>query len=216
MMQNNPAGMAQNNFNADMAQTCPKIIGLTGLSGSGKTSVSEILSQNGFYTINCDKIAHEVLAKNIDCYNDVVEAFGTAILDGDGNINRRRLGDIVFADKDKLEKLTAITHYYIIKEVLNDVGEAKAKGNYQNIIIDAPVLIKTELEDKVDEIWVVYSDYDIILERLIQRDQLTEGQIKKRLDNQMPLEELVQYADVVIKNNDGFESLKNQVLKYIK
>ncbi len=197
-----------------MKQNRAKIIGLTGNLGSGKSSVTKILEKYNIPVFDCDKISHMEMQSGTECYKEIVDFFGDGILDNDGNIMRKTLGEIVFSDKAKLKKLNEITHYYICKTVVNGVNEIISSG-YKYIVIDAPVLIGSELENFVDEIWVVYSDFETMLSRVSQRDNIQIEQIKKRLENQLSTEELKSRADFLIENNGSIEELEEKIKNLI-
>lgn len=194
-----------------------KLIGLTGNSGSGKTTVTGILKNAGAYIIDSDKIAHGIYNINSPCYLEVLDFFGEEILNSDKSIDRKKLGKIVFGDKEKLETLTKITHKYIYKIIYEKIEEVIYSPQYKAIVVDAPVLINTELEKAFDEIWVVYADRDTLIRRIIDRDNLNEKEAIKRLDNQPSFEEFLTHADVLINNNDrDFEELKRDVIANLK
>ena len=179
-----------------------KIIGLTGNSGSGKSAVADILRESGGYIIDCDMIAHSNMLRNGIAYNDIISEFGNGITDEGGEINRKRLGGIVFNDKNKLELLNRITHKYITDEVNRQIEEIKNKPReYKCIVIDAPLLIEAGLEALVNEIWVVSAGINKKIERIMVRDDITKDMAIARLKNQRSDEELIKRADVVIYNN---------------
>jgi len=180
------------------------IIGLTGGSGSGKSTVAEILKQNQMFIIDCDKIAHDIILKGNDAYNELVEIFGENILDSSEQIIRRKLGDVVFKDKAKLNLLNECTHKHIIKKVNELINLNRVS------VIDAPLLIETNLHTISDRVLAVYADMDIRIQRIIKRDNITFEQANKRLQNQMSWNEMSSYADIIIYNND-LEQMKNQI-----
>jgi len=180
------------------------IIGLTGGSGSGKSTVAEILKQNQMFIIDCDKIAHDIILKGNDAYIELVEIFGDDILDSSKQIIRRKLGDIVFKDKAKLNLLNECTHKHIIKRVNKFIDLNR------NSVIDAPLLIETNLHTVSDRVLAVYADMDIRIQRIIKRDNITFEQANKRLQNQMSWNEMSSYADIIIYNND-LEQMKKQI-----
>lgn len=197
-----------------MKQSKIKIIGLTGNSGSGKTTCSEILKEQGCFIINCDKIARDVLNINEECYFHVISHFGENILNIDKTINRKKLGEIVFKDKAKLDLLTEITHKYIIKIVIDKVNYVIEKDmDFKYIIIDAPLLINTPLMEIVDQVWVVYAPIENSLERIIKRDSLEITQAKNRIMQQLPYEVLFKHADKIIYNNGNIEDLKKVIFE---
>lgn len=192
-----------------------KIIGVTGNSGSGKSTVSNILKSFGAYLIMADEIAHKIIMS--DAYVEIVKTFGTDILKEDSlEIDRKKLGNIVFNDEKKLVILNSITHPYIIKSIINEIKLLYfKKDEYKFIVIDAALLIETKLNEMSDQVWLVHADEKLKIKRLIERDKLSENQIMARLKNQMPFEEAKKFADVIIINNGTYEQLEEQVKKIL-
>ena len=186
------------------------IIGLTGGIATGKSTVSNILASLGAYVIDADKIAHNILDKSNEAYKEVVDEFGQKILNNNNKISRKKLGEIVFFDNEKLEKLENITHPYIIKKIKAIINEKKEDFEY--IVLDAPLLFETGLEELVDLTWVIAASYDGQLERIKKRDNLKEKEAKKRISAQMSLSKKKELADNIIYNNDTFKKLKSKVL----
>ena len=120
------------------------IVGLTGQTGAGKSTVSKIFAENGFSVINADNIARLVVEKGTKCLNEIIELFGSHILNNDGSLNRKSLADIVFSDKKKLEMLNTITYPYITGEILNQINNFSENGK-RLILLDAPTLLKRSL-----------------------------------------------------------------------
>ncbi len=191
-----------------------KIIGLTGNSGTGKSTVSKIFSENGGFIIDADKIAHENMQPKGLSYNEIIETFGTTVLSDNKEIDRKKLGEIVFSDKEELAKLNEISLKYILKKISDTIDYVtKNPDDTKFIVVDAPLLIETGLNYIVNEVWVICADYDIRVSRIMQRDNLTSDYAKKRLENQTSQEELSSYADVIIENNDiSIDELSKQVL----
>lgn len=157
-----------------------RIIGLTGGSGSGKSTVAAALKACGAFVIDCDKIAHDNMLKGGVAYNDIVEEFGKDILFADGEIDRKRLGGIVFNDSKALERLNVITHGYIVERV----KELAAANRERVVVIDAPLLRKAGLDSLCDEVWVTEAPYEVRLARIVERDGITREQAEERLKNQ--------------------------------
>ena len=195
-----------------------KIIGLTGNSGSGKSSVCGILSEYGGYIIDSDKIAHENMRKGSKAYNEIKEAFGNEILTGSGEIDRKKLGKKVFSDSRELKILNEISLKYILRKISDEIDDiSKKTDKYKFIVIDAPLLIETGLNYISDEVWAVCADESVLLDRIIKRDKVDFEYAKNRLKNQRPQKELISLADVVIENgNISLSELKNRVLKHLK
>ena len=186
------------------------IIGITGSIGSGKTTAARIFSKFHYSRIDADKIGHELLKSDKKIKNKIIKDFGKEILDKNKNIDRKKLGDLVFNDKNELKKLNLIMHPLIIDEIKNQIKNIQKKGgNDARIIIDAPLLIETSLKDYVDKIVVIRSDKNKTMKRLNKR--YPEELIERILKVQTPLEEKLKYADFVIENDNGFKNLEKQV-----
>ena len=198
-----------------MIQNKPIIIGLTGGTGCGKSTVCSILKKYNAYIIDADKIGHYIIKKGSNAYFEIVDYFGEDILDSEKQIDRKKLGSIVFSDKKKLAYLDSITHKYIIKEIKDCINIAKDNQDYKYIVIDAPLLIKTNLHKIVDEVWIVHCSLETRLKRLIKRDNLPKDILLKRINNQTPFEQNKKYADFIIFNEEGanLEEIIKQKLK---
>lgn len=198
-----------------MIQNSPIIIGLTGGTGCGKSTVCSILKNYGAYIIDADNISHNITKKGTKAYFGIIDYFGEDILDNKEEIDRKRLGSIVFNDKEKLSCLENITHKYIIKEINNSIKIAKDKQKYKYIVIDAPLLIEAKLHKIVDEVWIVHCSLDTRIKRLIKRDNLSEDILMKRINNQTPFEQNKKYANFIIFNEDetNLEEIIKQRLK---
>lgn len=191
------------------------IIGLTGGIGCGKSTVSQIIKNMGAGIVDADLISMAVLEKGQEAYTEVVKAFGTDILETDGNINRKALGNIIFSDEDKRELLEDITHPKIIKEIENQI-EICCKEGVELIIIDAPLLIEADMQDMVDRVWLVTVPENIQIERLMKRDNCTAEGAMARIKAQMPFEEKEKYANVVICNDRTKEDLEQYLKDLIR
>lgn len=198
-----------------MIQNSPIIIGLTGGTGCGKSTVCSILKNYSAYIIDADNISHNIAKKGTKAYFEIIDSFGIDILDNKEEIDRKRLGIIVFNDKEKLSCLENITHKYIIKEINDSIKIAKDKQKYKYIVIDAPLLIETKLHKIVDEVWIVHCSLDTRIKRLIKRDNLSEDILMKRINNQTPFEQNKKYANFIIFNEDetNLEEIIKQRLK---
>lgn len=189
-----------------------KIIGLTGGTGSGKGFVSERLKARKAYVIDADAVAHEIIEKGRPAYKAIVDYFGSEILDEDGNIFRRKLGNIVFSDKDKLAFLNSCTHKYINMEIMRIIEEVKPQTNvYSAIIIDAPLLAEAGLVDICDDIWVVYADSEVRVKRIMERDSISEEQARNRIASQRSWEEYKELGAVIIDNSFDDENVERQL-----
>lgn len=193
-----------------------KVIGLTGGTGSGKSVVSKSLAEAGAVIVDADKIAHEIIWKGEPAYHEIVEYYGTGILDAEGNIIRKKLGEIVFNDKEKLAFLNQCTHKYITAEVKRQIAAAKAEGIATAIIVDAPLLLEAKLETVCDLVWVVYADPEVRAQRVMDRDGITYELAKARISNQKSWEEYKSAASAVIDNSKDLGHLKEQISEILK
>ena len=193
-----------------------KVIGLTGGTGSGKGVVSQCLEEAGAAIIDADLIAHEIIKKGKPAYDELVDYFGDHILQENGQIFRRKLGEIVFREKEKLEFLNRCTHKYIAQEITRQIHETKELGEAKCIIIDAPLLIEAGLEKVCDAIWVVYADEEVRARRVMQRDGITYETAKARIGNQKSWAEYQSYAQEVVDNSGAVEEVKAQVTSLLE
>lgn len=180
--------------------TRARVIGLTGQSGAGKTTVSRVFSQNGFAVIDADIISREVTEKGQPCLTELSEAFGSDIINLDGTLNRKRLGSIVFSDREKLRQLNGIIYPYIIYRIISRIEELSEEGK-ELILLDAPTLFEANADDLCDLIISVTADESIRMSRIIARDNITPEAAKKRFESQYSEHFFVNHSDFVIINN---------------
>lgn len=193
-----------------------KVIGLTGGTGSGKSVVSKSLAEAGAVIVDADQIAHEIILKGKPAYQEIIAYYGTGILDEDGNIIRKKLGEIVFNDGEKLAFLNQCTHKYICAEVDRQIAAAKEAGTAIAIVLDAPLLLEAGLEQVCDWVWVVYADPEVRAQRVMARDGVTYELAKARIANQKSWEEYKQSADIVIDNSKDLAYLQGQLSELLK
>lgn len=183
-----------------------KVIGLTGQSGAGKTTVCDVFRANGFAIINADLISRAVMQKGHPCLDEVLEAFPEAELDRDGNVNRKKLGDLVFSDKGKLNLLTSIVFPHITARILEEILRYKAEGK-RLILLDAPTLFESRADDFCELIISVIADETIRMKRIMERDSLTEERARARMSTQHDNSFFIDNSDFIIKNNKGLKLL---------
>ncbi|HOS69911.1 MAG TPA: dephospho-CoA kinase [Bacillota bacterium] len=183
------------------------VIGLTGGIASGKSTVSAKLKELGAAVIDADLLARDVVRKGEIAYNRIVQCFGADILLPSGDINRKKLGNIVFSDKEKLALLNNITHPEIIKRMKERIQELKAEGA-RVIVVDAAILIEMGLHKYVDSVWVVTVDRETQIKRLIERDKFEYREAENRINSQFTNEVRKKYADVVIDNSKPIEEVE--------
>lgn len=186
------------------------VIGLTGGIASGKSTISSILKEFGASIVDADLIGRSVVQKGEKAYNEIVQCFGDGILMPNGEINRKKLGHMVFSDHIKLEKLNSITHPEIINRIKEKVEEYRSEGA-KVIVIDAAILIETGLSSYCDSIWLVSVDKETQLNRLMERDKFTYIDGLKRINAQYSREEKAQFADVIIDNSMPIEEVKEKI-----
>lgn len=192
-----------------------KIIGITGGIGSGKSTVCGILKKKGAKIIDADKISGEVIKKD-SVINELVERFGNVILDCRGIVDKKRLADIVFNNKKKLNELNNIIHKYVVDRIINDVNAEKEPGRNKCIIIDAPIPVEHGFIDIADEIWVVTADKDTRIKRIMHRSGLQYNDVLKRINAQMSSKDYLKIADRVIYNNGNLKNLRQKVIETVK
>lgn len=179
-----------------------KIVGLTGNSGSGKSTLANYLhDQYNVGVIDADKIGHEMLKKGSPAYDELIEVFGHEILDNKGDIDRKALGAIVFSDPDELLKLNKISHYHITNAIKEMIKEKVAKG-CALLIIDAAILLQSQVKELVDTVWVVISEEHLRVKRLLARDTVGKEAVLKRIRAQWSNQRYIDQADVVIENTE--------------
>jgi len=198
----------------------PYIIIITGSIGTGKSTAVDIIKKLGYDVLDSDKIVHEGYNVGRKMYDEVLNFFGKGIIDCDGKINRQKLGNIVFSDKEKLIKLNDIVHKFVIEELIN--GVKSCDGNV--IFLDIPLVLE-EKKNLVkfglyyDEIWLVYVNLNLQKERLKNR-ALSENKkpddVLKIIEKQIPIEMKKSMVDEVLFNEGTIEELKSQIEKLLK
>jgi dephospho-CoA kinase len=188
-----------------------KIIGLTGGIASGKSTVSHILENLGAVIIDADMIAREIVKPGHKVLNKLVEVFGNQILNMDGTLNRKFLGNIVFNDADKLELINNITHPEIRNTIVEKIDEIHGRCEKKIIIIDAAVLFESGLNKLTDEVWLVHVDNKTQIKRLIERDNMTLKEAEARIKSQMPVDDKIKMSDKIIDNMGDVKYTQEQV-----
>lgn len=182
------------------------IVGLTGQTGAGKTTVCRVFEENGFAIINADIVARDVMVAGSPCLAELCEHFGEKILFPDGTLNRRFLANIVFNNKSKLEILNSVTYPYITAEILNRIEEYSDAG-HKLILLDAPTLFESRADDFCELIISVVSHEELRLERIISRDNMTREAAQSRINSQLKEEFFWENSDFIIKNNGDMTNL---------
>ncbi len=190
-----------------MKRTPKYLIGLTGNIATGKSAVAKMLSELGATVIDADALVHELQRSGTPTYDAIVAAFGRGILDRVGEIDRKALGSIVFADPDRLRVLESILHPAVAIESQRRIMAATTRV----IVYEAIKLIEAGRADMCDAIWVVTARPDVQLERLMRTRGLSEADARQRIDAQPPQSEKLKYATVVIDNSGPLSETRQQV-----
>lgn len=191
-----------------------KIIGLTGGIATGKSTVSKMFSEANIPLIDTDVIAREVLNKGTKGYNEVLEYFTEDVLLTNKEINRKKLARIIFTNPKKRKKLNNIVHPKVKEEVLDQI-EMHRKKNAQIVVVDVPLLYESGFDELVDDVIVVYTSKELQVERLMDREQITDEYALMKIDAQMSLEEKVKRARYVIDNSSSILDTKKQFNKIL-
>ncbi|MCL2485815.1 MAG: dephospho-CoA kinase [Endomicrobia bacterium] len=187
------------------------IIGLTGGIATGKSESAKYFEALGAYTIDADAIAHELTKKGMPALKELVKCFGKGILNPNGTLNRKKLAEIIFTDKQAKLQLEKILHAYIIARI-NEIISKKMKK--YDVVINAPLLFEVGLDRICDKIVVIWAPYDVQARRLARRDKLNKEQVEKRISSQMPIEEKVKMADYTI-DNTGSKTVLAKNVRYL-
>lgn len=189
------------------------IIGLTGGIATGKSESAKYFEELGVYSIDADAISRDVTKHGMPALAELVKIFGNDILRYDGNLDRKKLANIVFSDKQSKLEVEKVLHAYIFSRV-NEI--VLRKTNKHDVVVNAPLLFEVGLDRICDKIVVIWIPYDIEVKRLALRDNLNATEIKKRIDSQMPLEKKVELADFVIDNSGSKKELKEKIINLHK
>ena len=186
------------------------IVGLTGSVGTGKSTVTKFFRQLGAYIIDWDELARAVVRPHSKAWKEIVEYFGKDFLNEDLTINRQKLAEVVFSDKEKVTKLNHIVHPEVLKEDERMTSEIKSLDPNALIIKDIPLLFELTRPIFVDRIVVVSASEQTQLKRLEEMGMSRED-AQSRIKSQLPLEEKIKSADFVINNDGSLEETKRQV-----
>jgi dephospho-CoA kinase len=186
------------------------IVGLTGSVGTGKSTVTNFFRGLGAYIIDWDELAREVIRPHSKAWKEIVEYFGKDFLNEDQTINRQKLAEVVFSDKEKVTKLNRIVHPEVFKEDERITNEIKSLDPDALIIKDIPLLFELTRPIFVDKIVVVSASEQTQLRRLEEKGMSWED-AQSRIKSQLPLEEKIKSADFVINNDGPLEETKRQV-----
>lgn len=188
------------------------VIGVTGIFGSGKSTVSAMLKSYGLKIIDADRIAHRYLLPGTKTYKKILDYFGRGILKKDNHIDRQKLGELVFANQKSLKKLNSIVHPKVIADIREGIKESKEKI----VVLDAPLLIESGLRKIVDDLIVVIIERDELIRRLAKKAALKRPEILKRIKSQIPQKVKSRFANFIIDNSGTISETKKQVKNMMK
>lgn len=186
------------------------VIGLTGSIGTGKSEAARQLEALGASIISADEVGHEAYTPNTEAWEQVIAAFGDDILQDDGDIDRRKLGAIVFSDPSQLEKLNQIMHPRMARMVADKIEVLRDQG-VNVVVVEAALLFEAGWDTLVEEVWVTDSPEHIVIGRLKERNGLSEEEAKKRINSQMGRAERIERSDFVINNSGDMADLGNAI-----
>ena len=189
-------------------------IGLTGGIGTGKSTVSKILSTESFKIIDADLIAREVLEKNPRILDIIRTQFGSVFFDWRGEFRRKEFGNHIFRFPKQRIKYEGIIIPYIKEEIENQFKRYEKKGE-KIVILDAPTLIENNLHLEMDYVILVVADNSVQIKRIIERDKLTKSDAVSRINSQMPVEQKKEFANIIIDNNGDLIETQKQVYDLI-
>jgi len=190
-----------------------QVIGLTGGIATGKSTVCAILENAGAVIIDADRIARKLVKKNLPAYRQIVDTFGKSILLPGGEINRTALGDLIFNDPRKKQLLNKIVHPQVGKETDRQLKRIEKSNPHALVILDIPLLLESGLHKNLSEVIVVYTPEHIQINRLMQRDHISQENALARIRSQMPIEEKKKLATIVIDNSGMLEDTRKQTLE---
>ncbi|MFC1939850.1 dephospho-CoA kinase [Chloroflexota bacterium] len=178
-----------------------KVIGLTGGIGSGKSTVSKCLAELGAIILDADKVGHEAFKPGTEAWREVVATFGKQVLTPGGEIDRKKLGEIVFSQPESLARLNQIMHPRMYEMMKAQIEEYRRQG-VDVVVLEAAILLEANWTPLVDEVWVTVTPEAMVIDRVKKQRGLAEEETMARIRSQLSSEERVKHADVVI-NNDG-------------
>ncbi len=186
------------------------VIGLTGGIGTGKSEVAHLLEKLGARVINADKVGHEAYTPGSDSWRQVVEAFGEGILRANGEIDRGKLGAIVFSDPEQLARLNGILHPTMAGIVADDLEEFRSDG-VRVAVVEAALLLEAGWDSLVDEVWTTDAPVEAVMGRLKERNGMSGEEVQKRIDSQMDRAERLARCQVVVDNSGSVAALTSVV-----
>ena len=185
------------------------IIGLTGGIASGKSAVMETLVEMGAAAIDADKLGHDLLKYHSDAWHELVTAFGDDILADNGDVDRVKLGKIVFHDAGALQQLSKITHPRLYQTIQEKIEQFR-KQQVEIVVLEAALLLEVGWDKLTDQVWVTIAPESVALQRLMKRENISREQAMARINSQIPPQERITQADVVIDTSGTIDQVKTR------
>lgn len=192
------------------------VIGLTGGIGTGKSTVSDYLRKKGCIILDADDISRKMTEAGMPALSIIQNVFGDEVINSDGSLNRHKLGDIVFNNRDKLQKLQQIITTEVVDNINRNLSQLQSEHCDNIVVIDAPLLFECGMENIADENWLVISEMSVRIKRVKERDNLSEEQIIARINNQMSQEDKEKLSDYVLDNSGSLQQLYEQIDKKLE
>lgn len=189
-----------------------KIVGLTGSIATGKSVVAKMFAELGVKIVDSDAIAKDIVRNGKPAYNEILEHFGSDVLAPDGEIDREKLGKIIFEDETKRQILNEITHPRVFEIMRTEINIYASQG-VAVAMCDVPLLIESGAQNWLKPIVLVYVDRETQLARLMQRDGCSRERAISRISSQMQIDEKRKFADYIIDNSGSIEDTRRQVEK---
>ncbi|MFQ6615368.1 MAG: dephospho-CoA kinase [Fidelibacterota bacterium] len=186
-------------------------VGITGGIGSGKSLASQRMKELGALVFDADYEAKKILKENEKVQKDLIQEFGSDILNPDRSISERKLALTGFSNEENQAILNAIIHPYVFDEIDHQYETAREKGDTPIFLVDAALIYESGLDQHLDYVIVVTAQYGLRMQRALQKGKLSREEIQKRMDLQLPEESKVGMADFVVDNNGSEEDLVRQV-----
>lgn len=189
----------------------PNRIVLTGLIASGKSTVADILRKEGYKVIDADQVNRKLIAKGGENYLAIKNDpdFSHAFVSG--KLDKKKLGEIIFSDKDKMEKINSLTH----RNIINKINEEIASTRDKTVFVEIPLYFQMKEKFENDQVILITCDKDIQIKRLMAREKISESFAKKKIESQDILEKMLAQSDLIIDNSGDEEELKDKIRKIL-
>ena len=189
-----------------------KVIGLTGMSGAGKSTACNAFASEGFAVVDCDRICRDIVEKGKPCLHEIAEVFGSSVLNKDGSLDRAETGRVIFSDEGKRKLLGGIMYPYVSYIVIRIIiGMDKGFA-----VLDAPTLFESGIDSICDSIVSIVAEKGVLLRRIENRDHISREQAENRLASQHDIRYFSERSDHLIENNGSSDEFLSEIMKTIK